>query len=246
MPNENVRLITPGMGREIGAALVKAVPDNLPFKVGKAWIDNQAMVNRRVREMLSNPERAIASAGADFEKKLKDQEDFWRYLFREDFNFDPAHMLVWPRLPGYDRLLVVPRGHWGNRLFEKYAEMEIQCWRGMDDMDRMTHSSGSPFVDTARWFREGQESDEELRGNSANDLNRMLIPGITLPELELYGLVYFDETKQHLDLKGSTLISGSRYHGNYVPCASFESGKFSVYGVDHQTVRPGLCARAAG
>lgn len=53
--NENVRLITSGMGREIGAAFVKAVPDDVPFEIGKEWIGDQAMVNLRVREMLIPP-----------------------------------------------------------------------------------------------------------------------------------------------------------------------------------------------
>ena len=57
---ENVRLITPGMGREIGAALVKAVPDDVLFETGKAWIGDQDMVNLRVRQMLIPPEKIIA------------------------------------------------------------------------------------------------------------------------------------------------------------------------------------------
>lgn len=246
MKDENVRLITSGMGREIGAAFVKAVPDDVPFEVGKAWIGDQTMVNSRVRQMLIPPEKVVASVGADFAEKLKAQESFWRRLFPTmDFGFDPDNMVVWPRPVGHDRLLVTPRGLWGNRLYDKCAE-KFTCWRYSDDLDKMMHLSGSPYVATARWFRDRQEADEELAGKSALDLEQLLVPGITVPERELYELVYVEEAGQHLDLKNVTLIAGSRNPGGYVPRADFSDDEFGVHWSRADNCHPELRSRSAG
>ena len=92
----------------------------------------------------------------------------------------------------------------------------------------MVHLSGSPYVATARWFRDRQEADEELAGKSASDLEAALIPGMALPERLNYELVYLEETGQHLDQKNATLVAGSRYPDG--ACRRrWHDSKFSVH-----------------
>ena len=231
MENENVRLITSKMGREIGAALVKAVPDEIPFEAGKAFIGDQDAINRRVREMFIPPEKpAIVSGGGnDFAAKLAEQENFWCRLFpTQDFGFDPGEMLVWPRQPGRDRLIVTPAGLWANRVYDKYGEKKIPAWRYRENLDAMVNLSGSPYVATARWFRDTQEADEELQDKSALDLEALMIPGITLVERLVYGLVFWEEKELHLDTKTGTLCTGSRVPDGDVPSVSFSGSKVYV------------------
>ncbi len=247
MPNENVQLIDSGDVKRLAAMSVEAIPLDMPKDVFRVWTGSGGVTafNAAIRRTLIPPEKIVASIGADFAEKLKAQENFWRRLFPTlDFGFDPDNMLVWPRLAGRDRLLVTPRDLWGNRLFEKYGEKKIPCWRYMEDLDRMIHLSGSPYVATARWFRDRQEADEELAGKSAVDLEQMLIPGITLPERELYGLVYFEEKGQHLDLKNVTLASGSRDPFGRVPGVRFRDRvRVNLYDAGNQD--PRLRSRAA-
>lgn len=248
MPNENVRYITSGMGREIGAALVKAVPDDVPFEVGKAWIGDQAMVAMRVRDMLIPPQKpeVVPFGGDDFAVKLAGQENFWRRLFpMEDFGFDPAEMLVWQRRPGRNRLIVTPIGLWGNPVYDKYAERKIPTWRWTENLDAMVNLSGTPYMATARWFRDRQEADEELLNKSALDLEAMLIPGITLVERLVYGLVFWEEKELHLDTKTGTFCTGSRNPGGNVPRVSFDGGRVRVGAGDPAAHRPVWRSRAA-
>ena len=243
--NENV-LVIPKPLKRLLAMFIDGFPDGMPENVVKLWTNDATVFNAAVARTLIPPEKVVASAGSDFAEKLKAQENFWRRLFPTmDFGFEPENMLVWPRPSGHDRLLVTPRGLWGNRLYEKCAE-KFPCWRYTDDLDKMVHFSGSPYVATARWFRDRQEADEELAGKSALDLEQMLIPGIIVPERELYELVFFEETGDHLDKKNETLNSGSRPPDGRVPRAGFRGGRFSVGWCRADGRDPGLRSRSAG
>lgn len=85
-----------------------------------------------------------------------------------------------------------------------------------------------PSVKTKFRYRLTQESDEELKNLSADDLEKKGIKGITLRERIIYELRYFKKTGQHLDIYNITLCSGSRYDGGSVPRARWLDDKFRV------------------
>ncbi len=243
-----VSMLSPDQMRDLGSAVIQQLPGDIPGDIAQGWIGNKSALRDPLRRLLIPPEpMTVPDGGADFAEKLAYMENFWRRLFPTlDFGFEPDNMLVWPRKPGHDRLLVTPAGLWGNRLWEKFEEKKIPCWRYTSDLDKMVHLSGAPYVATARWFRDRQEADEELAGKSALDLEASLIPGIIMPEHELYELVYFEETGDHLDRKNTTLISGSRGPDGDVPYADWDDDEFSVYDDDADARGPYLRARSAG
>lgn len=85
------------------------------------------------------------------------------------------------------------------------------------------------------YFKNVQESDEDLKGLSANDIKEKGMKTITLEERLLLEIVYFKETGNHLDVKNITLCAGSRYSDGGVPGADWRDDKFRVfwYNADH-------------
>ncbi len=67
------------------------------------------------------------------------------------------------------------------------------------------------------------EADEELKNKSANMLAEAGIKGETLPERLLHELKYFTDTGKHLDVKNTTLCSGSRDPYGVVPLVDWLS-----------------------
>lgn len=72
-------------------------------------------------------------------------------------------------------------------------------------------------------FERNIESDEEFKNFSANQLKTMNHKGITLMERLLLEVLYFNETKKHLDINNITLCSGSRYDDGNVPNVNWNS-----------------------
>ena len=147
---------------------------------------------------------------------LADWQEFYRGLF--GLEIDLSGLSVPGRKKGFDRLIVVAQGMTPQRLYDKCAEF-FPCWKWADeDLDRVVQSERTAKDGTyAVWFREGVEADKDLKNLSANDLEKKLIPGITLEERLLMELKYFKETGGHLDIDSFTLCSGSRYSGGRVP-----------------------------
>lgn len=82
-----------------------------------------------------------------------------------------------------------------------------------------------PPVKTARYFKWQQESDQELKGKSANDLGEEgLKDGITVREWLIFEALWFKENGTHLDEIGWTLCAGSRYAAGSVPNACWHRG----------------------
>ena len=72
-------------------------------------------------------------------------------------------------------------------------------------------------------FNKNVEADEEFKNMSADDLAKKEHKGITLLERLLLEVLYFSETKKHLDTDNWTLCSGSRGSVGYVPEVNWRS-----------------------
>jgi hypothetical protein len=96
-----------------------------------------------------------------------------------------------------------------------------------------------PEKPASRRFYNTQEADEKLKNKSANDLEKEHIQGITLRERIIFELDYFGDTGKHLDIKNTTLCSGSRdsdgvvprvfWHGDELYVGWFDPGYASAY-----------------
>lgn len=80
-------------------------------------------------------------------------------------------------------------------------------------------------------FNRNIEADEEFKNMSANDLAKKGHKGITLFERLLLEVLYYNKTKEHLDINNWTLCSGSRFSDGHVPCVHWYSGhgKLNVF-----------------
>lgn len=96
---------------------------------------------------------------------------------------------------------------------------------------------------TTREFLYSVEPDPDTLGKSAKEADPQQT-GITLRERLLMEIQYFKETGSHLDIKGWTICSGSRYSDGRVPSVCFHpsTGEVRVnwYGVDHSHSPCGL------
>lgn len=99
-----------------------------------------------------------------------------------------------------------------------------------DDLDKaITNNDRSNEESTyAVWVRDNIEADEEYKNLSAKQIAEKEIVGITVLEHPLYELMYFDETKMHLDIKNITLCTGSRCADGNVPLVSWDSDDHQV------------------
>lgn len=94
-----------------------------------------------------------------------------------------------------------------------------------DKSDRHPDRDGSYLVA----FRRTVEADEKNKNLSADILKAQGHKGITALERKLLGLGYFVATGKHLDVKTTTLCSGSRNRYGYVPYVYWSSDDRKVY-----------------
>ena len=167
-------------------------------------------------EWVAGELQRIINASGKVLTGLADWQEFYRGLF--GLEIDLSGLSVPGRKKGFDRLIVVAQGMTPQRLYDKCAEF-FPCWKWVNqNLDECVQSERTAKDGTyAVWFREGVEADKDLKNLSANDLEKKLIPGITLEERLLMELKYFKETGGHLDIESITLCSGSRYSDGHVP-----------------------------
>lgn len=95
-------------------------------------------------------------------------------------------------------------------------------------------------------FNKNIEADEAFKRMSAYDLIKKKHKGITLLERLLLEVLYFSETKKHLDIDNRTLCSGSRNSGDGAPEVfwSCDYDRFDVDWCGSGSFDGGLCSRS--
>ena len=136
--------------------------------------------------------------------------------------------LEFPEKPKDDllyKLLIMAQGINQN---ETYNSWDFPKWRWVDDLDRVipyhVRSTNKAY---AIWVLDSLEPDLETIGKSTYQLDPGSVKddfrnlsgaiGITNLERMILGSKYFQETGQELDIKGTTLCSGSRCIDGSVP-----------------------------
>lgn len=128
-----------------------------------------------------------------------------------------------------------------------YAVWAFSKWQGcigsidakLDQSHEARSSIGSYLVSVEN----GIEPDQKFLGKSVRTVDLDGALGITLRERMLLELMHFEATGKHLDVRGGTLCSGSRYLDGEVPYVVFLSdGRVGVgeYRIAGSRVRYGV------
>jgi hypothetical protein len=105
---------------------------------------------------------------------------------------------------------------------------KFPVWSYYDDA-RLDRDFPAPKEANVRHFLKEQETDKETLGLSVREAEaKGFTNGITIRERMLLELAYFEETGQHMDIKGITFCSGSRYSGGGFVSAYWHDGRFRV------------------
>lgn len=121
---------------------------------------------------------------------------------------------------------------------------KFDVWSYFDDTE-LDRQFPAPSSSTTREFLKEAEPDKRTLGLSVGKAEaKGFTNGITLRERLLFELAYFNETGNHLDIKGVTFCSGSRYADGDVPNVHWYSGRERVrvywYSLGNSRERYGL------
>jgi hypothetical protein len=216
----------------------------------KALLQNKATIGKNLKIALSG----VFVLDAD---PYAEQRTYWEAFYERCFEIGADFSaVVIPKKPkdGKWRLIFIRKGlkmNWVVRVFRELLvayDPEWELWTHVDDLDKaIIRNMRTSAESYAIWVRDGQESDEEFRGQSIREADPDQWIGVTLLERLIHGMVHFVETKQHLDYKGFTLCSGSRDSGGSVPfmCWNPDYRKMNVNRIDlNHPCQPGGVRRA--
>jgi hypothetical protein len=180
--------------------------------------------------------------------------DWFTNFYQEYFSWtvDLSTILVPPKPEGNFRLLFVAKGLKMNQVGNVYAETIKKhnknwgFWKWQDDLDSNTPDNIRTAEEHyAVWVFDGEEAGE-FAGKSTNqaDPDFTCAKGCTLLERLLHGLVFLIVKKRHLDTKGITICSGSRFSDDGVPVLYCHPGVQGVeviwYDLDDSDVHGGI------
>lgn len=189
--------------------------------------------NKRIYALDRNLTYAdMPNVPVDITAELDEMSRFYREVYGEKQNF--ANLYLPDDPGGYNRILPVVHGLTASHIWAEYRNSGLflcHSYIGIgDDLDKAaftnerTADKGSYIIRV----RPCVEADEELRGLSADWIAKEGLATMTLPERLLLGRWYFWKTGEHLDKENSTLCSGSRDSGGFVPNVDWLGGGLYV------------------
>ena len=199
------------------------------------WIGKKDNLRKQLRTMFNISDMFV------------EEKEQWRKFYQKHFSLELNFSdIVIPEKPleGNWRLLIIAQGLTLNQVFDSMVR-EFNCWRYSDDLDKsVTKNVRDTKVAYAIWVRDGAEPDEKYLGKSTNQADPDMKIGVTLLERMIHEIIFFDEKGLHLDIKGVTLCTGSRYSDGDVPFVRWylDGQKVGVrwYGVDNSYAAGGL------
>ena len=215
--------------------VAKRIWNDLEGEVAQGWIKNDKALEKALRSVLLPP------------VLVPQQIKMWQKFYRKHFGIELGEVKIPEKKLGqedFTRLLVVVKGLTNNKVYDACAK-HFPCSRYVNDLDKdVPTNERDPKNGTyAIWVRDVVEADEAHKSKSADMIKQEKLKTETLLERMLHELVYFLETKKHLDLQNWTLCSGSRDSDGDVPSASMLVGRFYVGWSDAGYSREDLCVR---
>ncbi|MFA4975255.1 MAG: hypothetical protein WC839_02705 [Candidatus Paceibacterota bacterium] len=182
------------------------------------WLGHKNELKKKLREVFS-----IVDEYANIREE-------WQKFYKTHFNWDVdfSRVIIPNRPDGNWRLLFIAKGMTMNKAFD-CCKAIFKSWRYSDDLDKTIPTNIRTSSDNyAVWVRDDIEPDIEYLGKSTRQADADMKIGITVLERIILEIKYFSETGNHLDIKGVTFCSGSRYSDGYVPNAYWDSVGFLV------------------
>ncbi len=184
------------------------------------WLGHKNELKKKLREVFSITD------------EFSEIREEWQKFYKEKFNWtvDFSAVII-PAMPTVRkwRLVFIPKGMTMNLAF-KIASDLFPSWRYSDDLDAVvTKNIRNTDNHYAIWVRDEVEPDQEFLGKSTRQADPDMFLGITLLERIIFEIKYFTETGGHLDVKGLTFCSGSRFADGDVPYTYLvDGGEFDV------------------
>ncbi len=155
----------------------------------------------------------------------------WRKFYQKHFSLELNFAdLVIPERPSVDtwKLLIIAQGLTLNQVYKSMSSA-FKCWKYADDLDAsVTKNARDTKSAYAIWVHDRVEPDVEYLGHSTKKIDPDMTIGMTLLERMIMEIEYFDETGNHLDIKGLTFCSGSRRSDGRVPYVGFSGSEVRV------------------
>ena len=188
------------------------------------WIGKKETIRKQLRTMFNITDMFI------------EEREQWRKFYQKHFsmelNFADVNIPEKP-VEGTWSLVFIAQGLTLNQVYDAMSKA-FKCWRYSDDLDKsVTKNTRDTKTAYAIWVRDGQEPDEKYLGKSTNQADPNMTIGVTLLERMIMEIKCFDWTGKHLDIKGVTFCTGSRFSDGDVPRVDWRS--------DFQEVRVGWC-----
>lgn len=236
---------------EFGAKCAGLVPKNMTTseldKVGHSRRFKSQFLNILRPQAPSESPKILTVM--DAAKEIGEVAEKYERLYRNHFGIevDFSTVAVPDKRPGIETPLFIPPGLTCNQAYGICAAA-FTCWRYTNDLDAAVegHNDREPVRPYMIWTHGDQEPAEETGDISAN---RAVVLGaratILLEEL-VAERFFWEEYKQHRNVKNVTLCHGSRHADGSVPSVGFHDGRFSVdycspgYSDGHLRFRPAV------
>lgn len=184
------------------------------------WLGHKTELKKKLREVFSITD--------EFSEIREEWQKFYKTHFNWDVDFSQVLIPIKPT-DGKWRLIFIAQGMTLNFAF-KTCEKLFSSWKYYDDLDKaISKNVRNTENHYAVWVRDEVEPDQEFLGKSTREADPDMKIGITLLERIIFEIKHFTETGKHLDVKGLTFCSGSRYSDGGVPNAGLlNDGGFRV------------------
>lgn len=150
----------------------------------------------------------------------------WSLFFQAGrHSVDLSNVRIPQQTDGYERLIIVPSTITANDLLAQ-MKANFDVWVSPDfngNLDGAAEHDERGGETYAIWVHDSAEADEHLKNLCASDISKQSLSTITLRERLLLGMFEFFYSRQHHDVNGGTLCSGSRLANGKVPCVDWSS-----------------------
>ncbi|MDB4984415.1 MAG: hypothetical protein JWM20_594 [Patescibacteria group bacterium] len=216
------------------ASLIASVLEEI-FTSGQAqyWLQNKSKLRKKLFE--------VFEITAETYTEVRQQwQEFYQSAFGIEVDLSAVQVPEKPAEGNY-RLLFIAKGLTTNKVYDSW---KFPKWRYNDDLDKAVPTNKRTATESyAIWVLIGDEPDQEFLGKSTKTADPSMEIGMTLLERMIFESKYFAETGKHLDVKGVTFCSGSRYSDGSVPCVDLNAdGKVCVswYDLDDSNAKYGV------
>jgi hypothetical protein len=205
----------------------------------------KGILQTKLQEVFEVTFRTEVVLNDPYSRLRREWEGFYNQYFGIIVDFSGVIIPTAPSaLEGIFRIIFVPQGLTLKQVIAAMRNL-FKVWVWNEELDSVisvnTRTSAKTY---AVWVRNGLEPDAMYLGRSTRDADMTGAIGVTLIERLVLETKHFTETKNHLDVKGVTLCTGSRDSDGDVPGVYWRPAYSEVYvygyGVDGSNPYYGL------